>query len=224
MNYFVYNGISSEEFKSLIVSELPAIVRSSRRYDRVEIPGRDGALYRDLGYSDVQRTMVLAVKNTTEIDNIFAWLTGEGYAVFSNEPNKKYYVRWYDAINLNRLFRFGKASVKIMCSPYKYLANEEYTYGYNIENKGTVPAQPYIKITGSGSTVLHIDNKAICTLKIEDGYLEIDSEKQECSKAGVLKNRCMLGDFPIIEPGEHVMSFQGGTVTECKTLVRSRFV
>ena len=223
MNYFIYKNTSSDEFSSLIVNKLPDIVRPSKNYDKITIEGRDGAIYRDLGYKDTERIMEISVKNYTQIDRILSWLTGEGYAIFSNEPDKKYYIRLYDAINVERFMRFGKADVKMICAPYKYLINEEYTTSYTVENKGTEISEPYMKITGSGETILHIDNKAVCTLKIED-FLEIDSESKECTRNGALKNRCMLGQFPELTPGSHTISFQGGNITECMTLVRSRFV
>lgn len=224
MNYIIYNGKKSTEFGSLIINKLPAITRPNQRYEAIKIDGLDGYEYNELGYEDYSRDMEISIKNYTELDKILAWLCGTGEAVFSNEPDKLYRVRLHKAINMESLYRYGKATVRFTCAPYKYLYGEEYTTSYTIENKGTVSSKPYMKITGSGSTILHIDNKVVCTLNIDDGYLEIDSEKQECAKSGTFKNRNMIGNFPELDPGQHVISFQGGTITECMTLVRSRFV
>lgn len=224
MNYIIYNGINSKQFNSLIVSKLPEIVRPARKYNKVTVDGKDGAIYEDLGYADSSRTIEISVRNYTEIDKILSWLTGEGYAVFSNEPDKKYYIRLYNAIGIEKLIRYGQASISFICSPYKYLYEEKSTMELTVNNVGTVIAKPYMKITGEGSTILLIDEKEVCTLNIEDGYLELDSEAMECSKDGVLKNRKMQGKFPEFSPGQHAISFQGGTITSCETLMRSRFV
>lgn len=224
MNYIIYNGINSKQFNSLIVNKLPEIVRPARKYNKVTVDGRDGAIYEDLGYEDSPRTIEISVRNYTEIDEILSWLTGEGYAVFSNEPDKKYYIRLYNAISIEKLVRYGQASMRFICSPYKYLNEEKSTTSLIINNVGTVTSKPYMKITGSGSTILLVDGKEVCTLNIEDDYLELDSESMECSKDGVLKNRKILGKFPEFTPGEHVISFQGGKITMCETLVRSRFI
>lgn len=224
MNYIIYNGINSKQFKSLIVNRLPEIVRPARKFNKVQVDGKDGAIYEELGYDDSSRTMEISVRNYSEIDQILSWLTGEGYAIFSNEPDKKYYIRLYNAIGMEKLIRYGQASISFICSPYKYLNGEKSTTELIVNNEGTEIAKPYMKIIGSGSTILLIDGKEVCTLNIDDGYLEIDSESMECSKDGVLKNRKMLGNFPEFSPGQHVISFQGGLITECETLVRSRFV
>lgn len=224
MNYIIYNGINSKQFNSLIVNKLPEIVRPARKYNKVMVDGRDGAIYEDLGYEDSSRTIEISVRNYTEIDEILSWLTGEGYAVFSNEPDKKYYIRLYNAIGIEKLIRYGQASIRFICSPYKYLNEEKSTTSLTVNNVGTVTAKPYMKIMGSGSTMLLIDGKEVCVLNIEDDYLELDSESMECSRDGVLKNRKILGRFPEFSPGEHIIGFQGGTVTMCETLVRSRFI
>lgn len=223
MNYIIYNGIRSDKFSSLIIKKLPNIIRAAKRYETTKIDGRDGAIYRDLGYDNTTRTMQIGIKNYTEIDKILAWLSNEGKITFSNEPDKVYYARFYNAIDVERFIRFGETDVKMICDPYKYLLNEGYTSGLHVNNVGTVLSLPLMKITGMGTTHLMIDGKEICKLVIDE-YIEIDSEKEECSKGSELKNRNMLGNFPSFSPGPHTISFDGGEISSCRTLVRSRFV
>ena len=224
MNSFTFKGISSLIYPELIVQELPPITSAEMRFDKTEIDGKDGAIFTELGLSNYYKTMSIGLVDASHLDTIIAWLKGTGVVIFSNEPDKYYNARIYGQIDYSRLGRFKTALVTFIVEPYKYKLGETLTQLLTVTNQGNVPSKPYIKITGSGTVTLKVNAITICTLTIGSlGYLELDSETEECYLGGTLKNRLMNGKFPIFQIGTNVISTTG-TVTKVETLVRSRFI
>ena len=75
---FKFKGISSNDMQVVIEEEEHFIARAARRYEVTEIEGRDGAIFNELGYSYVERPIYVQCLNTNKIDDILAWLDGEG--------------------------------------------------------------------------------------------------------------------------------------------------
>src|SRR5574344_719721 len=121
MNYFIYKGINSKSFKTLVVQELPPITKPPVRY------------------------------SLTEIDKIIQWLSGNGEIIFSNELDKFYNAQILEQIDFTRLLRFRIATIKVHIKPYKYSNSEgiETTEttdetSITITNNGNVTSKPKI--------------------------------------------------------------------------------
>ena len=74
---------------------------------------------------------------------------------------------------------------------------------------------PYIKLTGTGEVKLTINNK-ICTVTIDDEYIELDSELQNAYKGVKNKNDKMNGEFPILIPGNNKIQITGNATMQIK--------
>lgn len=98
---------------------------------------------------------------------------------------------------------------------------QEYTYNCNNNNVNTLEIDstakmcPYIKLTGSGNVQLTINNK-ICTVNIDDGYIELDSELQNAYKNTTSKNSKMNGEFSILDPGTNTIQIIGNATMQMK--------
>jgi phage-related protein len=79
-------------------------------------------------------------------------------------------------------------------------------------------------IYGTGTVGVKVNGVLACTLTITDN-ITLDCEEQEAYKGTIAtsQNRQMVGDFPVFVPGVNVLTFTG-TVTEVKTIVRSRWL
>ena len=75
---FKFKGISSEDMQVVIEEEEHFIAKAARRYETIEIEGKDGALFDEQGYSYVERPIYVQCLNINKIDDILAWLDGEG--------------------------------------------------------------------------------------------------------------------------------------------------
>ena len=74
-----------------------------------------------------------------------------------------------------------------------------------IENIYNSKSFPYIKIYGSGTGNLYINNETVSILNI-DGYVELDCELEECYKGNENCNSKMIGDFPSLSEGVNTIS------------------
>lgn len=241
---FCFNKKSSLDFNTIIVQELPDIVVPAKKFNKIKIDGRDGDIYQEAGYDDVTKTVVFSLKNMTEINEISAWLKGEGELILSNEPDKKYRARVLNAYSYVRNGRFREAKVEFICEPFKYLVNEDYLNYYLttspppvVDGKtligsfvvaGTVECLPHIKTISKGTYTLYVDNQEAFTITPPNQNdlhtIIIDSESEKCYYNTQLSNRVMNGEFIKLQPGTHTLSYTGGTIAKVVILRRSRYL
>ena len=112
---FKFKGISSTDMQVVIEEEEHFIARAARRYETIEIEGRDGAIFEELGYSYVERPIYVQCLNVNKIDNILAWLDGEGEFEYKGrkttarfyselEPQREGYIRIIDTTFIRNPF------------------------------------------------------------------------------------------------------------------------
>ena len=100
-----------------------------------------------------------------------------------------------------------------------------------VNNVGLENSKPIITLWGSG--VIEISINTVGTFQLDfsinpdvpDEYLTVNSEIEECYKdtAKTLKNRSMIGEFPILLPGENIITWTG-ILTKIIVEVRSRWL
>ena len=230
MNYFIYKGINSNTFNSLVVQELPAITKPPIKYQTTTIDGRDGDITETLGYKAYDKEISIGLKNMSELDSIIEWLTGNGELTLSNEPDKYYNAQILNQINFDRLVRFRTAKIKFHVQPFKYSNNEEIdtedTTGLQtltIRNNGNTISKPIITLEGSGEIEITYNNKEIKFIFDEQGKATFDSEKEDVSSNEILLNRNMIGDFITLKQGDNVCTWTG-TITKWEIQKKSRWI
>lgn len=217
MNYIIWNNKDSREIQELLICELPPITRPNMRAKETVIDGVDGSIIEELGYESYDKTIAIALKVGADVDKITEFFSGSGEIVFSNEPDKYYIARIIKKIDYARLLRYRTAKVTFRVQPFKYNRVEVTRQATSerksmiVENLGNHTAKPLITITGSGTIELMINGYTFCqyTFPSDEYTVTLDSEKQDAYWGNVLKNRHMIGDFPILEKGNNTISWDG---------------
>lgn len=222
MSYIIFKNIDSRNIKGLIISELPPVTKPKMRVRIDTIDGKDGSETVNLGFEAYTKTVKIGLARGYDIDNIIAWLHGEGDIQFSNEPDKVYRVKVHDQIAFERLLRFRTAEVKFYTQPFKYSATERTKTltvtgqtTAEIRNAGNYFSKPIITFTGTGTINIFVNGVQKCTLKDlgTDESITLDSEKQEAYTGNVLKNRKMDGEFITLETGKSTVTWTGNLST-----------
>jgi len=232
VNYIVWQDQDSRNIPGLLICELPAISRSKMRTQVTEIEGKDGDISDNIGYASYDKTLKIALTKNYDINAIAKYFTGSGKVNFSNEIDKYYHAEITEQIDFERLLKFKTATVKFHIQPFKYLADEE-PVSHNIENeteisvvnKGLEPSKPIITLFGKGIVEIAINGYAQFQVDIDDSFLTINSEIEECymNTLTTLKNRNMTGVFPFLQPGKNVITW-AGNLTKIKIYPRSRWL
>lgn len=217
MNYIIWNNKDSRDIKGLLICELPPIAKPNMRVKETVIDGADGSIIEELGYESYDKTVSVGLKIGADVDEIIEYFTGNGEIVFSNEPNKYYIARIVKGVEYNRLLRYRTAKVTFRVQPFKYHSTEEDRYATSasqsliVENIGNHTAKPLITIKGEGTVVLSLNGTAICQYTFPEGEdtVIIDCEKQDAYLGTTLKNRNMIGEFPIFEKGNNIITWSG---------------
>lgn len=215
---FNFNGKDSYIDFGIIIAKRPSIPSPKRRISYIDIPSRDSSLRYDEGtYEDITIILESSIKDVTnvadKIDNIKARLSGAGESdlIFSFQASKKYIAQVVNSIDFKQVYKFiSTFPIVFNCRPFKYSTdNEVITITQSpsiINNEGTFKNEPVIKVYGSGDITININDESIL-IKDVDEYVTIDSVLKDCYKDYVLKNSDMIGDFPILNTGENVVSF-----------------
>lgn len=231
MNYIIWNEQDSRDIDKLIISELPPITKPNMRVKETVIDGVDGSIIEELGYESYDKTIAVGLRIGADVDKIIEFFTGNGEIVFSNEPDKYYIARIIKNIDYARLLRYRVATVTFRVQPFKYNrvevtreATSERT-SMIVENLGNHTAKPLITITGSGTVELTVNGNWVCryTFPDDESSVILDSEKQDAYWGNTLKNRNMIGEFPIFEKGNNTLSWSG-TVESIKIDKYSRWL
>ena len=217
MNYIIWNNKDSRDINGLLVSELPPITKPNMRVKETVIDGVDGSIIEELGYESYDKTVSIGLKVGADIDKVIEFFTGNGTVVFSNEPNKYYIARIIKGIDYTRLLRFRVAKVIFRVQPFKYSrveAPREATSDRTsmiVENLGNYTSKPLITIKGTGEVKLTVNDTVVCSYEFKSGEdtVLLDCEKQDAYWDNVLKNRNMIGEFPIFQKGNNTVSWSG---------------
>lgn len=231
MNYVKINDIDSRTIQGLLISELPPISKPKMRVQETEIDGVDGSFIEELGYESYDKTLQIGLRGNFDIDEVIKYFSGDANIVFSNEPDKYYKIKFLDQVDYERLLRYKTASVKMRVQPYKYLYREvDQIFENPVEsiilvNNGKENSKPIINITGSGTIEFKMEGVTIFNYTFPDGETDvtIDSEKQDAYVGSVLKNRNMIGEFPILKVGKNNITWSG-TITRIEVAPNSRWI
>lgn len=154
---FKFKGISSNDMQVVIEEEEHFIARAARRYEVTEIEGRDGAIFNELGYSYVERPIYVQCLNTNKIDDILAWLDGEGEFEYKG---RKTTARFYSQLEPQRETVIRIIDTTFIRDPFWTKLEDEFVEvkgdkeknaeAENINLKGTIPVKfKEFKVSGN---------------------------------------------------------------------------
>ena len=217
MEYFIFNGISSTNF-GMYISKKKIYSFPARDMSFQAVPGRNGDVIIDNGrYENIEISYTVGFKNLKEnISEIKNWLCQSGYCRLTDtyQPDCFRYAAFSTKLDISETIKnVGEATITFNCKPYIYnfygQEAQTFTGSFSIYNFFGVNAEPYIKITGTGTVHLNI-NERTYTIKDIDEYIEIDSELMNAFKENTLCNKDIgFTEFPVLKPGESYISFVG---------------
>lgn len=219
MNWFEFRSNKSLNFKTLVVNELPPIIKPSEKVTRYEVANRNGEVIIPTGYyGTMVKTVECTLKDLSEVDQIISWLNGSGNVVFSNQPDRFYNAVIINQIPFERVIRqYRKFIIEFECQPFGYLLSGQDKIfiaenNSTIANLGNVESEPVITITGKGDVELTI-GQAIHKINGIDEYLTIDTPLMEVYKGTDVQNRKMKGKFPILPKGNFIVRWVGNVTS-----------
>lgn len=197
---------------------------------QIWIPGADVPVYEPVTLSC---TMVVE-RPDMHIDQVYAWLTGEGVLRLGDDPARAYHARVVKEIackpKSSRLTGL-ELQPKFDCDPYRYAYPEpaaiSLSSGGTLTNPGTAAAEPRITIAGSGDITLTIAGQLVELHGISGGCV-IDSRMRDVYEADGLtlcNHKAVIdGDtFPTLPPGNSIVTWTG-SVTSVQILPRWRYL
>lgn len=216
--YFIFKGKSNDEM-GVLISEYANYQHPQKRINKIEVEGRDGALYEDLdSYEPFSFTFNCAVDNvnkSVDKNEILKWLSGEGDLILSIEPTKVYKARIINSIPLSDvIWLFNDFVVTFEVEPFKNNRNSvsdiiEITKPIKLYNKGDVKSFPIIDIYGTGEITLTINGIDYTVQNVQE-YVTINSEIQETYKGKTNQNNnALFLEYPTLNIGENSISFAG---------------
>lgn len=217
---FKFKGISSQDMQVVIEEEEHFIARAAQRYEVTEIEGRDGAIFDELGYSYVERPIFVQCLNTDKIDDILAWLNGEGEFEYKGRVTT---ARFYSQLEPQRTACIRIIDTMFIRDPFWYKAEDDYEeISEEIENTGNIESRPIIKLTKTTSDSVDITiNGTRFIYNFSDDFVEIDCKEKTVECNGLNRNRQLeIGyEFPKLSVGTNLISINSG---ECQIEIRRK--
>ena len=213
-NTVTINGVSSKQYPSLLIEELPFIQMPQKKVEVIEMDGRSGTLtITDDCYGNTQKTMKCKLRGSENLDSISMWLQDCNKVVFSNRPDRYYKAIINSQIDFERSLANNRSfSVTFDCQPFGYLLDNTQiditTKNYHFAGKGSYWSEPIITVYGYGNINLSVNDTYI-TLKNVDEYITINTEKKRTHKESTILKDRKVGDFPTLSPISNVITWSG---------------
>lgn len=234
MYYFTFNGVESSEFDIWLERE-PEIINGNLRAETQTVIGSSKVLHYTEGddaMDPVGISLDCCVANVDDdtITEILAWLRGSGDLSTDYDPEHFYRAAMItNQIPLARIFRNMrgyKFTVELEAEAHRYHYPAAKTITITeprmLRNPGTAPAEPLIRLEGSGDVTLMIGSSSLVIDDITD-YVMIDCDAQIIYREDVnlgAKLTC-LGEWPKI-PASGCMINWAGDVESVKITPRWR--
>ncbi len=220
--YFIsFNNKNSDEL-NLYVVKRPNIPSPKRRYEEVEIDGRNGKLYRDKGtYEEIEISIdfnfcvVSPEEWNMKLREIKKWINNIENKKLKLSDDLSYFYKVNKVVlsDVERVLRrIGKFKLTFTCDPFMYLdiGLEEKWKPLYLFNNYEVSYPTYI-IKGEGTLTINLNGKkAIFNI---GGNLIINTELQLCYRNdGTMKNSSMTGKYKdlILQKGDNNFTFTDG--------------
>ena len=195
----------------------PDVPSADKKYETIEIEGRDGALTKFIGYQDLKFTLKFNILFQDDIKQklreIKGLLSVAKTLAFDDSPNFFYKIKRAQISDTETIIKSsGIFNVEFHAEPFEYESSSvlEYENPSNllIRNNTTYFSQPVFKIFGQGNIKLYV-NDGLIEIKQINNSIVIDSEMQEAYYNDSNMNHQMSGSFPTFEIGENRIRLEG---------------
>lgn len=217
----MFNGKCSYETANIIVQKYPERTIAKRKYEVISVPGRNGDLYfsqdafenvvqeYDVYISAEQEKLPAMARKAAE------WLSVPGYHELwdSYEPEIFRLAYYAGSQNIENIFqRFGRMKLAFSCKPQRFLNSGKEAQVFSdtgaLHNPTMCNASPELTVYGTGSGTVTVGNITFVLSEISE-YIVVDSDLQDAYKGLLNQNAKMTGEFPVLHPGENIISWTG---------------
>lgn len=217
---FKFKGISSGDMKIIVEEELKFIKKAALKYNATEIPGRDGNLYEENGYADVEIPLHLFIMDVSKLPEIYKWLSGEGILEYNGKmTTARFYVE-HEPIRTSNIYTMN---ISLIRSPFWTKEDDFIVVENTIVNEGNVYSEPTIRLEKSTSDDVDITiNDVRFVYHFEsDSFVEIDFNNCNATMNGLNKNSKLELGFETVRlsPGNNTVHFNSG---ECILKVKGK--
>lgn len=162
--WFEFKTIRNDDLDVRMLS-MPTRPHPARKGTVKSIPGRNGKLFQDEGaYDRIVIPIRVITGDNANIDEVNAWLSGEGDLRFGDEPDRVYHAhitKEFSRSNRNPRLRGQEFTVSFDCEPFRYQANPDAPIALPgngfITPKGTVASAPMIKIANGNDYAVNFE-------------------------------------------------------------------
>ncbi|ATC60528.1 distal tail protein Dit [Pseudolactococcus raffinolactis] len=210
----------------------PDVPSADKKYETIEVEGRDGALTKFLGYQDLKFTLKFNILFQNDIKQklreIKGLLSQAKTLTFDDSPNFFYKIKRAQISDTETIIKqSGVFSVEFHAEPFEFESSSvlEYDNPSNliIRNNTSYFSQPIIKIHGQDNIKLFVNDELVEVKNINEG-ITIDSEMQEAYYNNDNMNHQMTGSFPTFEIGENVIKLEGNNIDKIEILPQWRWL
>ena len=213
-SYFIWNNVDCRSM-GIVLAGPAAIIRGEERVEHVTIPGRAGELTLTEGdgiYNGYIQTVTAHVRGGYRARDVFDWLKGDGYVIFSGEPDRRQKARVIGAITLDRHSKnmdTWSGEIQFYCEPLKELLmpvnSTVSASGQDVWNNGDVKCYPLITATANATSMtIAAGGNSLTVTGVTSG----SSYKIDCA-AGIVTNSAgtenltanSSGKFPVLNVG-----------------------
>lgn len=212
---FKFKGISSNDMKVVIEEEEHFLAKAAQRYEVTDIEGKDGAIYDELGYSDINRPIKVQILDVSKLDDILVWLNGEGEFEYKD---RKTTARFYNELEPERNACVKIIDTNFIRAPFWYKKIDNYVTVTNaVSNEGNIASRPVIRLEKGNLNDVELTIGSVRFVYHFKGetYVEIDCEQMSVLYNGLRRNRQIeIGyRFPKLEIGNNIITKHSGDAT-----------
>lgn len=211
---FIFNGIKSSDMMVSCENE-DFIGRAPFSYEEHLISGRDGSEFEILNYQNYEKNITMIARDPLKIDEIKNWLKGKGIFIYNNRKTFAFFLDELDPESLmDKAYKFKTTFIR---HPFWYSINDEYARVTNeIINQGNATCKPIIKLVGTGSVDITINDVRFIYNFDEDKEVEIDCHEMSETYNGISKSKNIeIGfKYPSLIPGTNKVQIHSGVGLE----------
>lgn len=224
---FYFNGICSRYF-GIIISKVPTLSRPQRKFEKYEIPGRNGSVIEQLDaweditisyqiwFADEYFKIADAQKQARAI---VSWLYSQkGYCRLEDDFEPEYFRVGYfcGPIDIETdLCRYGSATINFVCRPERFLKSGEEIISLlpngprTVSNPTAFTAKPLIHIeVSTAGQVGGLVGTGNILLDVTD-YLNVDCETQDVYRQSAEnRNNKFTGTMPTFVGGANTVNLR----------------
>lgn len=217
--YVVFNGVSDADI-GVFMEELPSFARGKRITKGDTLPGRHGRTVYDQGGYDTYTTTMKVNCNGRSRNDVFGWLSGEGWLTTSDEPELMAWVDFYPQ-QKNKRFNcqgcYDTLTISMTVYPMRRLVDEEpmtFSEAALFDGKGVEKTDPVICINGAGDVDLMINDCAVVLTGLTQPlYLDCDAGIAYVETNGVKEfageKVTLVNGWPTLLIGENMINWSG---------------